>query len=101
MTTTADLETWASALYAAYASGDSPYPIPPLAEQIPTTVGRWRAVADAVLARMAPDLAIGDQALVWHTVTKALSHAPDAAARVHADQELAKVIEASGRVKTQ
>ena len=97
MTTTADLDTWASALYAAYASGASPGPVPPLAEQTPSTVGRWRAVADAVLSRLAPDQAIVDKAVAWRDVTATLAHAPDAPARAQADQDLIKAVDASGR----
>lgn len=97
MTTTADIDTWASALYAAYASGAALGPIPPLEEQTPAVVGRWRTVADTLLARLAPDQAIVDRAVAWRNATVNLAHAPDAPARVHADQELIKAVDASGR----
>jgi hypothetical protein len=95
--TLADRETWATALYAAYASGASAGAIAPLEEQTPLTVAQWRTVADAVLARLAPDARIVDKAVHWRNVTKNLSHAPDSPDREAANQALLDAVDASGR----
>jgi hypothetical protein len=95
--TVQDREELAAALYSAYASGDSPGKIPPLEEQVPTTIGRWRTVADAVLVKLAPDQLIVDKAVHWRNVTKNLSHAPDAPEREMANQALLDAVDASGR----
>jgi ABC-type hemin transport system substrate-binding protein len=95
--TVQDREELAAALYSAYASGDSPGPIPPLEEQTPTTIGRWRTVADAVLTKLAPDAVIVDKAVAWRTVMKNLSHAPEAPERLRAHAELLAAVDASGQ----
>jgi hypothetical protein len=86
-----DLNTWSNFLHDAYDSTTL------LENETPLTKGRWRAVADAVLAITAADRKIIEKAIVWRDVTKRLSHAPESSQREEVNTDLIDAVDASGR----